>query len=161
MDRDSYIDLWIFTQLVDDSDGLFKNRYVAKDRGKDAKWFIIPWDKDGIFGRRHDMEKRIFNKWLSTPLFERCMRIGSFREAFKTRWNTLVKKGIISEANIFAKIQQNINVLEDAQKRNFTRWPANYYMYPDTHDFYREIEYMKEWIRSRIQWLDRRMRDEG
>lgn len=161
MDRDSYIDLWIFTQLIDDSDGLFKNRYLARDRGKDAKWFIVPWDKDGIFGRRHDMEKRTFNKWLSTPLFERCMRIGSFREAFKARWDTLVQKGIISEANIFAKIEQNINVLKDAQARNFTRWPADYYMYPDTHDFYREIEYMKEWIRTRIQWLDKRIREEG
>lgn len=157
MDRDSYIDLWIFTQLTDDSDGLFKNRYVARDRGKDAKWYIIPWDKDGIFGRRHDMEKRPYNKWMTTPLFERCMRIDSFREDFKTRWNSLVQKGIISEANIFRKIEQNIALLEDAQKRNFSRWPADYYLYPDTHDFYREIQYMKEWIRSRIQWLNNRM----
>lgn len=157
MDRDSYIDLWVFTQLIDDSDGLFKNRYLAKDRGEHSKWYIIPWDKDGIFGRRHDMEKRPYNNQLSTPLFERCMRIPSFRDAFKARWNTLVKKGIISEDNLFEKITQNIALLKDAQKRNFARWPANYYLYPDTHDFYREIEYMKEWIRSRIQWLDKRI----
>lgn len=157
MDMDNYIDLWIFTQLTDDSDGMFKNRYIARDRGREAKWFIVPWDKDGIFGRRHDMEKRLPGEWLTTPLFERCMRIDSFRLAFKERWNRLRQKGIISEAAIFKLIEQNMKVLEDAWKRNFARWPANYYLYPDTLDFHREIDYMKEWIRKRIQWLDTRI----
>jgi spore coat protein CotH len=157
LDRDNYIDLWIFTQLIDDSDGLFKNRYIARDRGSEARWFIIPWDKDGILGRRHDMEKRPPTEWLTSPLFERCMRIDSFRFALKERWKELRRKGIISETAIYKMIEQNMAVLGDAGKRNFVRWPANYYLYPDILDFRREIDYMKEWIRKRIQWLDTRI----
>jgi hypothetical protein len=157
IDRDSYIDLWIFTLLVDDSDGLYKNRYLARHRGRSAKWYIIPWDKDGVFGRKYNMEKRSHKKWLTTPLFERCMKIISFRKAFKERWIELREKGKISTVNIYEMIDRNVAVLKDAQKRNFTRWPANYYRYPDSYDFHQEIEYLKEWIKKRIKWLDKRI----
>ncbi|MCP5108922.1 MAG: hypothetical protein GY950_36400 [bacterium] len=157
LDRDSYIDLWVFTQLVDDSDGLYKNRYLARHRGRDARWYIIPWDKDGILGRKHNMEKRSHKKWLTTHLFERCMQIDSFRNAFKTRWNELVSKGIISEENISRMTGQNINLLTDAQKRNFKRWPVNYYRYPDPDDFGKETGYLQEWIQKRIKWLNKRI----
>ncbi len=157
LDRDSYIDLWIFTQIIDDSDGLDKNRYLARDEGRNAKWYIIPWDKDGVFGRKYNMEKRSHKNWLSTNLFERCMQIDSFRKAFKVRWNELKEKGILSGENIFKMIDQNALLSKDARKRNFARWPINYYMYPDTKNFYQEINYMKEWIVKRIKWLDRRI----
>ena len=157
LDRESYIDLWILTLLIDDSDGLYQNRYLARDQGKNAKWYIIPWDKDGVFGRKYNMEKRSHKKWLSTNLFERCMKIDTFRKAFKERWKKLRGTGIISGENIFKMIDQNAALLEDARKRNFARWPINYYMYPDTNDFYQEIDSMKDWIGKRIKWLNKRI----
>lgn len=157
LDRDSYIDLWVFTQLVKDTDGLYKNRYIARHRGRDAGWYILPWDEDGVLGRKHNMEKSSHKKWLTTHLFERCMKIDSFRKAFGDRWNELVSKGIIAGANIYKKIDQNASLLRGAHERNFVRWPANYYRYPDRNDFYREIDYLKEWIKKRVKWLNERI----
>ena len=154
IDQKSFIDLWIFSQLVDDSDGLFKNRYLARHRGSTAKWYIIPWDKDGVFGRKYNMKKRSHKKWLTTPLFERCMKIASFRKAFKERWKELREKGIVSVTNLHDMIDRSAELLKDAQKRNFTRWPVNFYRYPDAYDFHQEIEYLKDWIQKRIKWLD-------
>ncbi len=157
LDRDSYIDLWVFTQIIDDSDGLYKNRYLARHQGTNAKWYIIPWDKDGVLGRKYNMKKRPYDNWLSTNLFERCMQIDSFRKVLKARWNELKGKGIISVENIFKMIDQNAALLKDAQKRNFARWPVNYFSYPDSNDFYLEINFMKEWLEKRIEWLNKRI----
>ncbi len=160
MDRDSYIDLWVFTQLVDDSDGLYKNRYITRRRGPEAKWYIIPWDKDGVLGRKHNMERRSHKKWLSTPLFKRCMNFPVFQRDLRGRWNFLKQQGIITTENIYGMIDANIAHLGDARVRNFKRWPANYYMYPDRYDFEDETGYMKEWIGKRIKWLDKRFNRE-
>lgn len=154
LDRDLYIDLWIFHQLVDDSDGICKNRYIARHRGQDARWFIIPWDKDGTLGRLHNMKKRPPEGWLTTHLFQRCMGMDSFREAYKARWKRLRQRGVISTRNVYRMMAQNAYLLKDAQKRNFKRWPADHYLYPDRMGFHEEIDYMKEWIAKRIQWLD-------
>jgi len=154
LDRDSTIDLWIFTQLVYDSDGLYKNRYLARDRGENAGWYIIPWDKDGVLGRQYNMEKTPATQWLTTHLFERCMKMASFREALKARWKELTAKAIISGPHIFQMIDQNVALLKDGQGRNFARWPADYYLYPDANGFYREIDYLKAWLRERIEWLN-------
>jgi hypothetical protein len=160
LDRDSYIDLWVFIQVVKDTDGLYKNRYIARHRGRDAGWYIIPWDEDGVLGRKHNMSKSSHKKWLTTHLFERCMKIDSFRKTFRDRWNELVSKGIISETNLFEMIDRNADFLRGARERNFIRWPADYYRYPDRNDFYREVEYLKEWIGKRIRWLNERINRE-
>ena len=158
LDRQSFIDLWILIQLIDDSDGLYQNRYIAKHKGEQAKWIIFPWDKDGIFGRNYKMDKRPYNEWLSTPLFGRCFTMASFRNAFIRKWRKLVDSGVISTDNIFKMIEQNADILEDSRERNFMRWPTDGSHYPDNWDFHREIAYMKTWTTKRIEWLDNYLR---
>jgi hypothetical protein len=155
MDIDRYINFWILSQLVDDSDGLYQNRYLAKLKGKETKWFFVPWDKDGVLGRDYKMEKRSWGVWLKTPLFNRCMKIYWFREALKNTWNTLLADRIISEENIYKMIDANAAILVDAQKRNFRRWPTHSGKspYPDDYTFQQEIDYMKQWVHNRIQFL--------
>jgi hypothetical protein len=158
MDIDRFINLWILIQLLDDLDGLYQNRYLARERGRYARWCFIPWDKDGVFGRDYKMGKRLHTTWLRTPLFDRCMTIGPFREALRETWISLRKQGVISTQAIYALIDANAAALEEAQKRNFKRWPLDSRRepYPDSYDFHRETRYMKEWISQRIQWLDQR-----
>lgn len=158
LDIERYINLWVFIQLVDDSDGLYQNRYIAREKGEN-KFYFIPWDKDGILGRDHKMNKRHHALWLHTPLFNRCMKHRWFREIFKNTWQDLWKKGVISEEKIFKMIDENAAILEDAQKRNFKRWPTDprRSQYPDANTFYQEIDYMKDWINKRIRWLDDRI----
>jgi spore coat protein CotH len=155
LDIDRYINLWIFTQFVDDFDGIYQNRYLVREKGRDKKWYFVPWDKDGVLGRDFKMDQRSWGTWLRTRLFSRCMNIYWFREAFKSTWDTLLANGVISEQAIFKMIDQHVALLQDAQQRNFRRWstdPQNS-PYPDDYTFYREIDYMKDWIHNRIQFL--------
>lgn len=159
LDIDRFINLWIFIQLVDDSDGLYQNRYLVREKGKDSLWYFVPWDKDGILGRDHKMLKRSWGIWLASNLFNRCMKIYWFREAFKNTWDSLLTNDIISVNHIFNMIDENAKRLTDAQKRNFQRWPVNPddSPYPDDNNFEEEILYMKDWISHRIQFLYNRV----
>jgi len=154
MDKENFVDWWIWIQLIDDQDGLIKNFYIAKNRGQDAKWFVIPWDKDGVLGRKHDMTRRSHTVWLKNNIFERCLRIPSFRRSFAERWIELRGKGIISVDAFYKSIDRHLDDLGDSPRRNFMRWPIVRDVYPDEVDFTDEIEYMKDWIARRIEWLD-------
>jgi hypothetical protein len=157
LDRDRYIDLWILIQLCDDSDGLYQNRYFARQRGENARWIIIPWDKDGVWGRDYRMRKRPPDRWLSNHLFNRCLKIDSFRQDLVSRWRDLVRRGVISTEHIFAMIDENQSRIAYAAARNFKRWPADHPIYPDDTNFQQEIDYMKLWIEERIRRLDKKI----
>jgi len=153
-DKENFVDWWIWIQLIDDQDGLEKNFYIAKNRGQDAKWLFVPWDKDGVLGRKHDMSRRPHTSWLKNNIFERCLRIPTFRRSLAERWNELREKGIISTENLYQLIKRNLDNLGDSPRRNFMRWPVSRKTYPDEADFADEIAYMKDWIALRIEWLD-------
>jgi hypothetical protein len=154
LDLNNFINLWILIQLTDDTDGLFQNRYMARARGKKSKWFFIPWDKDGVLGRNYKMEKRPFDKWLSSPLFNRCLKLDIFKNTFIKRWQELTNTGIISTENIYKMIEANKQTIRYCWKRNFRKWAAIAPLYPDNLDFNQEVEYLKSWIRNRINWLN-------
>lgn len=154
LDMARYVDLWIFTQLLDDRDGLFQNRYFARHRGAGKTWFFVPWDKDGVMGRGFDMARRPHDQWLVTPLFQRCFQIPVFRTALARRWFQLRRQGIITPQSLERAIDDTVQLIASAQQRNFAKWPPDMPQYPDTATFSSEIEYMKEWLRRRIQWLD-------
>lgn len=159
LDIDRFINMWIFIQLVDDSDGLYQNRYLVREKGKDSLWYFVPWDKDGILGRDFKMQKRSWAIWLKSNLFSRCMKIHWFREAFKNTWDSLLADGVISEERLVKMIDENARLLTDAQKRNFQRWPTHpdNSPYPDDYGFEEEILFMKDWIKHRIQYLYNRV----
>jgi spore coat protein CotH len=156
LDMERYVDLWIFTQLLDDSDGLFQNRYLARRRGNGETWYFVPWDKDGVMGRGFDMTRRPHDQWLTTPLFQRCLQIPGFRTALSSRWDQLRKEGIISMESLVRAIDNIAALIASAQQRNFAKWPPDMPQYPDSATFSNEIEFMKEWLQRRIEWLDNR-----
>lgn len=156
LDIDRFINLWLLIQLADDSDGLFQNRYLAREKGS-TQWYFVPWDKDGVFGRDYRMNKRPHTLWLSSNLFNRCMKMDWFRESFKTAWQTLRVKGVINAEAILIEFDRLAGQLVEARKRNFKKWPATSPPYPDNYEFYRERGYFKYWISFRIQWLDERI----
>jgi len=159
LEMDNFINLWILIQLTDDTDGIFQNRYIARARGKKAKWYFIPWDKDGVFGRNYKMEKRPFNQLLSSPLFNRCMKMDIFKNSLIKRWQELTNTGIISAEKIFKMIEANQQTIKHSWRRNFQKWEVVASIYPDNLDYLQEIDYLKTWIKKRIEWLDKYFED--
>ncbi len=76
------------------------------------------------------------------------------------QWKTL-RQNNLSTSNLLAFIDAQAALLEDAQKRNFTKWPIlGTYVYPNKYvgqTYAEEINYLKSWLNSRLTWLDDNM----
>ena len=83
-----------------------------------------------------------------------------FKAAVQIRWEQL-RASTFNEANLEQRIEEYTKRLleSEAIARNFERWdilgvsvPFNSYVGQSYND---EITYLKTWISSRLQWLDK------
>ena len=87
------------------------------------------------------------------------MESQKFKEELKIRWNSL-RSNLLSNQSVMNKIDEYSNYLNErgAVYQNFSRWDVlGRYIWPNkfiasTHE--EEIDFMKDWINDRFQWLD-------
>jgi hypothetical protein len=67
-------------------------------------------------------------------------------------------KNVLDPKSINALIDETAALLEEAQKRNFQRWPilgeqvaSNYYV---GQSYREEVDWLKKWIEGRVRWID-------
>lgn len=151
------IDFHLLVLLTSNSDGITKNFIFARDAQTDAadakKFFFVPWDYDGTFGRNWDGRPYPHNAWLTNPMFERLIRNPDYRKQFAARWKQL-RQNQFSENTIIKMIDTNAKTLGDAVKRNSKRWESALGYYPDRVTFEEDIAQMKNWVSARLKWLD-------
>ena len=78
----------------------------------------------------------------------------------KNRWNDL-RGNILSDENLMNIIDIKYSLLNnetDVIKKNFEKWKIfGIYIWPNSfvgNNYYEEIEFLKNWIKNRTQWLD-------
>jgi spore coat protein CotH len=151
------MDFHILVLVTANSDGITKNFILARDGQESGpqtnKFFFVPWDYDGTFGRNWDATPYPHNVWLSNPLFDRLMRNADYRRRFAARWRQLRQKPL-AEAALVRMIEDNARTLGEAAQRNVQRWPTDRGGYPDRLTFAQDVEQMKAWVARRLQWLD-------
>jgi hypothetical protein len=80
-----------------------------------------------------------------------------FTMDFKARWQEL-RSGVLSNETIMNYIDSVALILDAPQQRNFTKWPIlDQYVWPNNYvggSYANELQYLKDWIASRLQWLD-------
>jgi hypothetical protein len=88
---------------------------------------------------------------------ERLLQDPDFAQRRIDRWGEL-RKTHFDPAKILARIDELAALLNEAQVRNYQRWPIlgqsvnpNWYV-GDTYA--EEIKWMKQWIQRRIVWID-------
>ncbi len=159
LDLNNLIDFYLLFLITGNPDGRLNNQYVCRDNSKDSKFFFVPWDYNASFGRNAYTSKHDYTRWYYNCLTDRLLKIESFRNSFKERWNEL-RKDIFTVENIHEMIEANAGLLEDPQKRNFNRYPivvgANWQgdQYVDDYDFEDELDYIMMWVDGRIRFLD-------
>src|SRR5690606_28224646 len=95
--------------------------------------------------------------WLIPFWWPRLLSDANFKNKLNERWDEL-RAGPFKEETILEYIDSLVTVLDEAQKRNFERWPVlGAYVWPnyvvlDTYE--EEIEWLKDWITARLEWLD-------
>lgn len=174
VDIGSFIDYIILNELARNVDILKKSSFFHKDKdSKDGRLHAGPvWDFDwsykninecyfgaqdgsGWAHRSHECDN-----WPIPPSWiPRLMRNGAFARQLVDRYHNL-RQSTLSEATIFQYIDSSAMVLESAQERHFRKWQILGINVgtPETDSqpltFEGEIEKFKDWISTRLTWLD-------
>ena len=172
INENSFIDFFILNELSNNVDGYRLSTYLYKDRGE--KMNIGPiWDFNLSFGNadycggeRYDVWCYKFNErclgdlWNIPFWWNRILEDEKFVMNLKNRWNDL-RGNILSDENLINIIDIKYSLLNnetDVIKKNFEKWKIfGIYIWPNSfigNNYYEEIEFLKNWIKNRTQWLD-------
>ncbi len=170
----SFTDFLIINELSKNSDGYKLSTYMHKDRiDVDGRLHAGPiWDFDQTYGMSAVCSNNDPTGWTfmqeqewcedlqSMPMFWQSMMMDTiFTNHLSCRWNTL-RQGAFHLDSLFNRIDDMDTYVGEAITRNFIRWDfqgENIWIEPEplpleTHED--EVEYMKNWIQERIEWLD-------
>jgi hypothetical protein len=172
IDEDSFIDFFILNELSNNVDGYRLSTYLQKDRNE--KLVIGPiWDFNLSFGNadycggeRYDVwcfkfNERCLGDFWNVPFWwNRLIEDENFVIKLKERWNQL-RTNILSDNNLMTLIEDQYSFLNnetDIINKNFNTWKIfGVYIWPNSfvgNNYYEEIDFLKNWIKNRTQWLD-------
>jgi len=164
---ESFIDYIISNEISKNVDGYRLSTFLYKD--KNDKLNAGPlWDFNLGYGNAN-----YYNGWETSGLqlyanlgddnwqnpfwWKGIMLDPFFTHPLKCRWE-LLRENELSNQRIIEVTDSLVSLLTPASVRNFERWPIldqwvwpNYFV-GDT--YLKEINWLKDWIRERLQWLD-------
>ena len=160
IDPSTFIDWYIVNELFKQVDANFHtNVYFYKPRG--GKLCMGPiWNFDLGAGNADYSGCDDPEGWYvrNASWFTRLFEDEKFANEFKERWN-YVKSNCFD--SLFKRIDSTAALLERSQTMNFGKWQIlGVYVWPNAGDvtsrktYQSEIDYLKEWLTSRIEWMD-------
>ncbi|MDZ7370495.1 MAG: CotH kinase family protein [candidate division KSB1 bacterium] len=167
VDELSFVDMMIINELTKNIDGYRFSTFMYKDRGGPLTMGPI-WDYDLGFGNVDYGHERAMHPdgWMYNQSagrmywWPRMMQNYRFKLLLSRRWYDL-RRSSFSNGRVLAVIDSLTQILDEAQKRNFQRWPVlGVYLWPNFFigkTFTEEIDYLKSWILNRLEWMDRNM----
>lgn len=172
VDLGSFADFFLINEINKNVDGYRLSTFMHKDKdSNDGRLHMGPiWDFNLAFGNADYCEGGSpqgwayrFNYvcpgdfWLVPFWWEKMLTDDRFRALTKGRWLSLRENEWSDEA-IMAMIEEYVELLSEAQDRNFRRWPVlGEYVWPNNYvgdTFEEEVNYLKLWITDRLAWLD-------
>jgi hypothetical protein len=164
LDADSFIDHFWLVEMSKNIDGLRYSCYMTKDRGGKIK--IEPaWDWNLSFGNADyyggwEPEGWYYQNIRDSEIcwFNRLSEDPEFMQKYVDRWAEL-RRTLFNPDTVCRRVDEMAAQLKESQARNFNRWrilgreiKPNYYVGPT---WQAELDWMKNWIRQRIAWIDR------
>ncbi|HXG48267.1 MAG TPA: CotH kinase family protein, partial [Methylomirabilota bacterium] len=163
LDVDSFIDQHLMVEVTKNIDGFRFSAFYHKDRGGKVRMQPV-WDWNLSFGNANGKQGWLSKYWYWPQLddrqytwFRRLFEDPDFAQRYVDRYFEL-RTNVFSPARLEARIDELASLLEEAQVRNFRRWPIldqkvwpNYFVF-DTYA--EEIRFLKSWTRDRISWID-------
>lgn len=163
LDVDSFIDHHWLVEMSKNIDGLRYSVFLHKDRG--GKLVVgPPWDWNLSWGNADYQDGWRPEGWYFELLrehevcwFRRLSQDPDFRQRTIDRWWDL-RRQVFNTSNIWARIDRWAELLDEAQQRNYRRWPIlgrrvnpNYFV---GRTYQEEIRWLKQWIAQRNAWID-------
>ena len=170
VNTESFMDFFLINELSRNVDAYRLSTFLYKDRdSRGGKLTMGPiWDFNLAFGNADYYDAFEPEGWMlhTVPEYDgyqapfwwdRLREDPYYNAALKARWEFL-RGNTFSEKHIVGIIDSLSTLLTDAQVRNFETFPIlGAYVWPnyfigDTYES--EIQFMKDWISSRIDWMD-------
>jgi len=160
----SLADFIIINEIIKNADAYLYSTYMYKNRNdKDGRIKFGPiWDYDIGFGNSTFQSGHLTAGWQfsinnSSMNISRYMQDTAFVHLFQNRYTEL-RSGALSNDSIFTLMDKLVEKAGDACIRNYKVWPLidkelfgpGYYV----NNYAAEIAYMKQWIETRLEWLD-------
>jgi hypothetical protein len=163
IDVDSFIDQHILVEATKNVDGFRFSTFYSKDRGGKIRMGPM-WDWNLAFGNVNGKQGWLPRFWYWPQLddqqytwFRRLFQDPDFGQRYVDRW-AMLRTNVFATSNILARVDELAAQLDEAQKRNFKRWPVlgrtvwpNHYV-GDTYQ--EEIDWLKNYTRERLDWID-------
>jgi hypothetical protein len=170
LDVDSFIDAHWLIEMSKNVDGFRYSAFITKDRGAKLK-LGPPWDWNRSFGNANYYGGGQPHGWYYHNLrpneiswHVRLREDPEYARRCASRWREL-RRSVFDPKNIHTRIDELAAQLDEAQERNFRRWPVlgrqitcNHYIGRSFED---EVRWLKKWITRRIEWIDNKVSDPG
>ena len=164
LDADSFIDHHLLVETTKNIDGFRFSTFFYKDREGKIKMGPI-WDWNLSFGNASGKQGFMTEYWYWPQLddqqyswFRRLFEDPDFAQKYVDRWGA-VRANQFAVPKILARIDELALLLNEAQARNYRKWKVlgrpvwpNYYIGRSYAD---EVQYLKNWIERRWNWIDR------
>jgi hypothetical protein len=163
IDPGSFVDHHILTELVKNIDGFRLSTFMFKDRGGRLNMGPVCVDNLAL-GNVNYLDGWNPLSWYwpllgdgDYPWWRRLFQALDFQQLWIDRWGEL-RRDLFATGRLLADVDENAAILAEAQVRNFQRWPVlGTYVWPNYHianTYEEEIEWMKDWIKERVAWID-------
>ncbi len=168
----TFIDFWLLNEMARNVDGYRLSTYLYKDRNSvDPRLKMGPlWDFNIALGNADYCGGNLvsgwafqFNQvcptdfWLVPFWWQKLFDDARFRTKIKARWRAL-RSTELSNTKILSFIDSTSTLLNQAQARNFQRWPVlNTRVWPNPQasgSYTGEVTYLKNWLTDRLIWMD-------
>ncbi len=172
IDVDSFVNLFMITELGRDQDAYVRSDYMFKDRG--GKLHKGPlWDHNLIMDTGCCFDNRNPRGWQYRNNYNRggrdhsyepdwivpLMRDPDFRQRVIDRWAELRRHGAFEIDALFGRLDAQAEPLAEAAVRNFAKWntlgqngPG--FPSPSTSTWEEQIDAIKDWLTIRLAWID-------
>ena len=168
LDEDSWIKHFLIGELTGNTD-TYWSCHLYKQRGEDKFYAGPEWDFDIAFDndyRQYPTCNKSDYLYVSAGTYKefvsRTIKQDAGTQASILRlWDMARGKGGITEDAICAEIDSIADVIRESATLNFMRWNIlneNVHMNPrHAGSFQGEVEWLKEYVRKRIQWMDKKI----
>ena len=181
VDLGSFVDYFILNEISRNVDGYRLSAFLYKDKdSNDSRLHAGPiWDFNLAFGNadyyhayspqgwqveiNHDTQFIDWDDPFQVPFWwAKLVADSVFMKRVIGRWLVL-RSNALSQDRLFSLIDSYADTLNEAQARNFQRWPVlGTHVWPNYFvgtTYQEEIDYLKSWIEQRLNWMDGQLLD--
>lgn len=172
VDMLSFVDFFLVNEISKNVDGYRISSFLHKIRTSEGGNIVAGplWDFNLAYGNANYCEGGTTTDW-QMDFYQICggkvpfwwgkmIQDSTYTHMLNCRWQEM-RLGAWHTDSLMAKIDTIAAFLDESQQRNFQRWPIHgQYIWPNNfvgNNFQEDVAYMKDWITSRVTWMDANM----